>query len=122
MPNNWQSLFQSVINEYPAMKRKRKKKGGSRANKYNEKKKIKIKQVHYCLPQHIRQDYQEFNLHETSHIYKKIYIDEGLQSLCEPLGPVAKQLMAVTFQVKCGSFFLRRLGGGFGWRCHYHNY
>lgn len=24
MPNNWQSLFQSVINEYPAMKRKRK--------------------------------------------------------------------------------------------------
>lgn len=65
-------------------------------------KKRKIKQVHYCLTQHIRQDYQEFNLHETSHIYKKDLHRWGLHSLYEPRGPVAKQSMAVTIQVKWG--------------------
>ena len=41
MPNNWQSLFQSVINEYPAMKRKRKKKEAAGQINIMKKKKLK---------------------------------------------------------------------------------
>lgn len=40
----------------------------------------KKKKSPLLLPQHIRQNYQEFKLHETSHIYKKDLHQSGLQS------------------------------------------
>lgn len=70
-------------------------------------------------------------------MYKKDLHWWGLQSLCELWGVAAKQSMAVTFQVKCGSLLgveggMDGLGGGgcregrgrwayLAGECHHHN-